>query len=107
VVVTRQKISIAYGVLEHAEGRVVEFREKPTQQFSVSTGIYCMRPEVFDFIPPTGPYGFDQLMRAMLDNGVPVGVFEHLGTWIDIGRVEDLRKAQEQAARPFVDEDVV
>jgi mannose-1-phosphate guanylyltransferase len=107
VVVTRQKISIAYGVLEHAEGRVVEFREKPTQQFSVSTGIYCMRPEVFEFIPPTGPYGFDQLMRAMLDNGVPVGVFEHLGTWIDIGRVEDLRKAQEQAARPFGDEDVV
>jgi len=107
VVVTRQKISIAYGVLEHAEGRVVEFREKPTQQFSVSTGIYCMRPDVFEFIPPAGPYGFDQLMRAMLDNGVPVGVFEHLGTWIDIGRVEDLRKAQEQAARPFVDEDVV
>jgi NDP-mannose synthase len=107
VVVTQQTVSIAYGVLDHAEGRVLEFREKPTQQFSVSTGIYCMSPEVFTYIPPVGPFGFDQLMRAMLDSGTQINVFEHLGSWIDIGRVEDLRKAQEQAAAPFVDEDVL
>ncbi len=104
VVVTRQRVSIAYGVLDHADGRVKEFREKPTQDFSVSTGIYCMRPEVFDFIPSAGSFGFDHLMRAMLDAGRPVGVYEHLGSWVDIGRVEDLRKAQEQAAQPFVDD---
>ena len=46
-------------------------------------------------------------MRAMLDAGSPVGVYEHLGSWVDIGRVEDLRKAQEQAAQPFTEEDVV
>jgi NDP-sugar pyrophosphorylase family protein len=107
VVVTRQTVSIAYGVLDHAEGRVLEFREKPTQEFSVSTGIYCMHPSVFEFIPPTGPFGFDQLMRVMLDRGIPISVYEHLGSWIDIGRVEDLRKAQEQAARPFADTDVL
>ena len=107
VVVTRQRVNIAYGVLEHTNGRVVEFREKPTEEFSVSTGIYCMRPAVFEFIPPSGSYGFDHLMRAMLDADAPIGVHEHLGVWIDIGRVEDLREAQEQAARPFVSEDAV
>jgi mannose-1-phosphate guanylyltransferase len=107
VVVTRQTVNIAYGVLAHADGRVLEFREKPSEEFSVSTGIYCMRPEVFEFIPPSGPFGFDKLMRRMLDARSPIGVFEHMGSWIDIGRVEDLRKAQEQAARPFTDEDVV
>ena len=107
VVVTRQRVNIAYGVLDHARGRLVEFHEKPTQEFSVSTGIYCMSPEVFDFIPSSGPFGFDHLMRRMLDNGAPVGVHEHLGTWIDIGRVEDLRKAQEQAAHPFIPNEVV
>ena len=98
VVVTNQKVNIAYGVVRHSGGRVLEFQEKPTQQFSVSTGIYCMSPEVFTFIPATGPFGFDQLMRAMLDRGTPVGVFEHLGIWVDIGRVEDLRTAQELAS---------
>ena len=46
-----------------------QFREKPSQEFSVSTGIYCMSPEVFEFIPPSGSFGFDHLMRAMLERG--------------------------------------
>jgi NDP-sugar pyrophosphorylase family protein len=100
VVVTRQTVQIAYGVLHHSGGRVQEFAEKPTQVFSVSTGIYCMQPDVFSFIP-AGPFGFDQLMRVLLDEGASVNVFEHLGRWVDIGRVEDLRMAQEQAAAPL------
>jgi mannose-1-phosphate guanylyltransferase len=107
VVVTRQRVNIAYGVLDHDGGRLIEFREKPTEEFSVSTGIYCMSPEVFEFFPLSGSFAFDQLMRVMLDQGAPVAVHEHLGTWIDIGRVEDLRKAQEQAAHPFVPDEVL
>jgi NDP-sugar pyrophosphorylase family protein len=107
VVVTRQRVNIAYGVLDHSGGRLLEFREKPSQEFSVSTGIYCMSPEVFAFIPSSGAFGFDHLMRAMLEKGAPVGVHEHLGSWIDIGRVEDLRRAQEQAAHPFVPDEAV
>jgi NDP-mannose synthase len=107
VAVTRQTVNIGYGVVDHADGLMVDFREKPSQVFSVSTGIYCMSPEVFDFIPPTGAFGFDHLLRVMLDRGATIGVHEHMGSWIDIGRVEDLRKAQEQAARPFVPDQVV
>ena len=107
VVVTRQTVNIGYGVVEHADRQVLDFREKPSQEFSVSTGMYCMSPGVFEFIPPSGAFGFDHLVRAMLDKGAPVGVYEHLGSWIDIGRVEDLRKAQEQAAHPFAPDQVV
>ena len=94
-------------MIDHVDGRVTEFREKPSQEISVSTGIYCMRPEVFEYMPPSGAFGFDHLIRAMLDQGGEVGVYEHLGAWIDIGRVEDLRRAQEQAARPYVPDEVV
>jgi mannose-1-phosphate guanylyltransferase len=100
VVATRQTVTIAYGVLEHSGGRLRDFREKPTEEFWVSSGIYYMEPSVFDHIPPAGPFGFDELIRTMLDGGSPVNVFEHRGEWIDIGRIEDLRRAQEQAARP-------
>jgi mannose-1-phosphate guanylyltransferase len=98
VVVTPQIVSIPYGVLKHSGGKVEDFQEKPTEQFFVSTGIYCMSPEIFEFIPESGPFGFDQLMRALLDSETPVNAFEHTGRWIDIGRVEDLRRAQEHAA---------
>jgi NDP-mannose synthase len=98
VVVTKQQVNIAYGVLEHREGRVVDFKEKPTQEFSVSTGIYCMEPSIFRHIPRATPFGFDELMRDMLAAKTPINAFVHTGLWIDIGRIEDLRKAQDQAA---------
>jgi NDP-sugar pyrophosphorylase family protein len=101
VVVTQQRVNIAYGVLDHAAGRVERFREKPVQEFSVSTGIYCMEPAIFDHIPPAGPFGFDQLMDTMLGASAPVHVYEHSGRWVDIGRIEDLRRAQELAAAPM------
>jgi len=98
VVVTRQLVNIAYGVLEHRDGCVIDFKEKPTEEFSVSTGLYCMEPGIFKYIPRDLPYGFDDLMRDMLAAKAPINAFIHTGLWIDIGRIEDLRKAQEQAA---------
>lgn len=98
VVVTTQKVNISYGVMEHDAGRVTAFREKPSEVFSVSTGIYCMEPSVFQFIPTAQAFGFDQLMHALLESGTPVNIFEHRGRWVDIGRIEDLRRAQEEAA---------
>lgn len=97
VAVTNQTVKIEYGVLDHVSGRVTEFREKPVEQFCVSTGVYCMEPGILDLIPNGEPYGFDDLMRSMLGGGRPVTAYTHPGQWIDIGRIEDLRKAQEQA----------
>lgn len=96
VVLTPQTVNIPYGVLTHEDGRVVGFQEKPTETFHVSTGIYCMSPEVFEYIPASGPFGFDQLMAVMLEQDRPVNAYEHTGRWVDIGRIEDLRRAQTQ-----------
>lgn len=102
VVAKRQTIDISYGVLEQEAGRAKGFREKPSQQYLVSTGIYLMEPSIFEHIPPEGAFGFDQLMLSMLTGGTPVNVYEHAGSWIDIGRIDDLRRAQEHAATPLM-----
>jgi mannose-1-phosphate guanylyltransferase len=60
-------------------------------------GVYCMEPEVLDYIPVGVPFGFDDLMFCMLGRGLPVCTFLHNGLWLDIGRVEDFHKAQELA----------
>lgn len=102
VVVTGQKVNIAYGVLDHKNGRVSAFREKPSEEFSVSTGIYCMEPEIFKFIPSNHAFGFDQLMLALLESGTRVNAYGHAGRWVDIGRIDDLRRAQEDAAAALI-----
>lgn len=98
VVVTDQTVKVEYGVLDNTDGRVTGFREKPIERFCVSTGIYCMEPGIFEFIPRDVPFGFDELILSMLGSSTPVSAYAHPGQWIDIGRIEDLRRAQEQAA---------
>jgi NDP-sugar pyrophosphorylase family protein len=84
-----------FGVIDEIGGRVTEFREKPELSHLVSMGIYCMDPAVLDRIPSGIPFGFDDLMFQMLEEGACVNVFKHNGMWLDIGRVEDFLKAQD------------
>jgi NDP-mannose synthase len=102
VVVTNQTVKIEYGVLDQTEGRVTGFREKPIEQFCVSTGIYCMEPAILDLVPTGQAFGFDELVRTMLATRTPISAYAHPGQWIDIGRIEDLRRAQEHAASQLI-----
>ena len=97
--VTEKSVNVDLGVIESNDGIVSGFREKPTFSYQVSMGIYCMEPEVLELIPKGVPFGFDDLMYRMLDEGKPVRVFRHEGLWVDVGRPEDFRKAQELFAR--------
>jgi NDP-sugar pyrophosphorylase family protein len=82
-----------YGVLGVEDGRLTEFREKPKLPQLVSMGIYAVNKRVIDFIPPTGPFGFDQLMLKLIEAGERVNVSKHEGYWLDIGRPDDYERA--------------
>lgn len=97
IAAARRSHQIDFGILEETNGQVTRFKEKPILTHIVSTGIYCMEPSVIDLIPTGVPFGFDNLMYCMLGRHMPVHTFLHDGLWLDIGRVDDFRKAQEIA----------
>jgi mannose-1-phosphate guanylyltransferase len=101
VAVTDKVIKADLGVLESENARMTGFREKPTIKFLASTGIYCMEPEIVDLIPDGVPFGFDDLMYAMLDRELTVYIYKHEGLWLDIGREEDFRIAQNDFLRDY------
>ncbi len=101
VAVTEKTITTDLGVLESQNGRMTGFREKPTIKFQASTGVYCMEPQILELIPEGAPFGFDDLMYAMLEQGLPVYLYKHDGLWLDIGRKEDFRNAQEAFDREY------
>jgi mannose-1-phosphate guanylyltransferase len=86
-----------FGVIDESDGQVTGFREKPELPHLVSMGIYCMDPVVLERIPSGVPFGFDDLMFQMLEEGAAVRLFKHNGLWLDIGRVEDFLRAQDVA----------
>ncbi len=92
--VTEKKIKLDLGILESRDQKTTSFQEKPTKSFQVSMGIYCMDPEILEFIPQGVPFGFDDLMHIMLEQDYPVYIYKHDGLWMDIGREEDFKQAQ-------------
>jgi NDP-mannose synthase len=95
IAVARRKIHIDFGIIEEQDGNVIGFREKPSLYHTVSMGIYCMEPEIIDYIPRGVAFGFDDLMFCLLGKNVDVHCYVHEGLWLDIGRVEDFQAAQE------------
>lgn len=95
VAVNEKHVKIDLGVLTGLNGLMEGFQEKPKLKFTVSMGIYCMEPTILNLIPDNVPFGFDDLMYAMLDKKMPVHMYRHEGLWLDIGREEDFKHAQE------------
>ena len=97
IAATRRTHQIELGVLEaNGDGSLVGFREKPKQEYLASMGLYVFEPDVLDYIPDHGSFGFDDLARGLLTSEAPVYVYQHPGYWLDIGIKDDLERAQEE-----------
>jgi len=95
VAVYRRTENIDYGVLEIApDHTVTSFSEKPDYSFVVSMGIYVFSRAALEYVPDDGPFGFDQLMFALLGARQKVQAYPYDGYWLDIGRPSDYARAQ-------------
>jgi mannose-1-phosphate guanylyltransferase len=83
-----------FGVaLLDSEGFIKGFQEKPAKEAALSnlasTGIYILEPEVFNFIPEQGDFGFGrQLFPQLVQAGLPVLGVEVSSYWSDVGSIE-------------------
>jgi NDP-sugar pyrophosphorylase family protein len=96
VAVYKRQVKVDFGVLRYdPEFRLQAFQEKPTFDFDVSMGIYCLNRSVIERLAKGRPYGFDTLMLDSLGDGTPVRVRPFNGYWLDIGRPDDYQYADE------------
>ncbi len=85
---------IDFGVLDStADGRVVQFAEKPNLQFAVSMGVYVFSKRVLEYVPDGEPFGFDELVLKLLAHDEPIMQYPYDGFWLDIGRTDDYQRA--------------
>jgi NDP-sugar pyrophosphorylase family protein len=92
----RRQVKIDFGVLKYDEsGRLTKFQEKPSYDFDVSMGIYCINRKVIEALPCGKQYGFDNLMIDGLARGQEINIEPFSGYWLDIGRPEDYQNADD------------
>lgn len=92
----QKKVKIDLGVIHTDEtGSVTEYIEKPTLNYGVSMGIYVYDEAVLNMIRPGEYLDFPSLVQRLLKEGHKVATYPNESTWLDLGRIEDLKLASE------------
>jgi NDP-sugar pyrophosphorylase family protein len=103
-----RRVKIDLGVLEFdGDNRVIGYREKPEQIHHVSMGIYVYEPRVLQYIERGKYLDFPDLVLRLIEKGEKVCAFPSKCQWFDIGRPDDLARAQEALATERGDDVVV
>lgn len=84
---------IPYGVVKIDDYTVEMLQEKPVQRHFVNAGIYTLDPEILDLIPSGKFYDITTLFGMLLNEKKKISGFPLRDYWIDIGRMDDYRRA--------------
>ncbi|MBU5591097.1 nucleotidyltransferase family protein [Clostridium sp. MSJ-4] len=93
--VRRHSFKIPYGVINSEENSIISVEEKPTMEYLINGGIYCINPDIIDYIPNDEYYEITDLINRCIKEGKKVGSYEIKEYWMDIGRIEDYYKVNE------------
>jgi NDP-sugar pyrophosphorylase family protein len=88
-------------VVVDGSNHIVEIEEKPDLNFEILSGIYCMKPGIFELIPENAYFGMDTLLKEMIAQQRTVSRYLIHEYWLDIGLVEDYSQAREAYTEHF------
>lgn len=94
VVTIPYQVNIPYAVLETKNGKVLNFKEKPSYTYYSNGGIYLIKIEVLKLLPYNSHFNATDLMERLISDGKKVFSYPLMGYWLDIGSPDDFDKAQ-------------
>ena len=87
---------IPYGVVKTEGSSIIGIDEKPIQSFLVSAGIYVIESSCFSQIPLNKFFDMPEFFEVMMKSQENVRAFPIHEYWLDIGREDDLLKAENE-----------
>lgn len=96
VAATSYHVDVPYAVLEADDQQTVKsLKEKPRYTYYSNAGIYIFNKKLLEMIPKDTFFDITDLMDKMLAMDLKLVTFPINGYWLDIGKHEDFKKAQE------------
>ena len=95
VVTIPYEVNIPYAVMETSNHHVLSFQEKPTYTYYSNGGIYLVKKDLLKWIPQNTFYNSTDLMEKVIQEGLKLISYPMRHYWLDIGKPEDFRRAQE------------
>ena len=88
-------VKVPYAVLETDGNRVKRFAEKPTYTYHSNAGIYLIKKELLNRVSGRELYDATDFMQSLINEQRNVQTYPLLEYWLDIGKHDDYKKAQE------------
>lgn len=96
VAATTYNVDVPYAVLEiDGQNLATSLKEKPRYTYYSNAGIYFIKRAVLKMIPANEFYDITDLMEAIIAQKMKLITYAIKGYWLDIGKPEDYKKAQE------------
>ena len=90
--ITEYNIESPYGELKLKKENIISIDEKPIHKFFVNAGAYMLDPECLKLIPKKF-YDMTTLFKKIIASKRKVASFPIGEYWLDVGRLNDYRKA--------------
>lgn len=94
MVVREAAFDLPFGVVTVEGSSIVQIAEKPQRTYLVNAGIYVISPDLLRSIPADEYLDMPALFTGAIEDGRKTAAFPLHEYWIDIGRLEELERAQ-------------
>lgn len=95
------EVQVPYGVVDIDDHEILGMREKPVTRHFINAGIYVLGPEALDLVPDDRAFDMPDLFEACRNAGLSTLAYPVQEYWVDIGHLDDYRRANEEFARIF------
>src|SRR5690606_20149600 len=96
VAATSYHVDVPYAVLEvNKTNTVRSLKEKPRYTYYSNAGIYILNKSLLKMIPKGEFFDITDLMDRVIEMNLKLITYPINGYWLDIGKHEDFKKAQE------------
>jgi NDP-sugar pyrophosphorylase family protein len=92
---------VPYGVVNLEGVDIKSIVEKPTHSFYVSGGVCVLDAKVLDFVPENEFFDMPTLFEKVIDKNLKCISFPIREYWLDIGRMEEFEKANNEYSKVF------
>ena len=95
IALSKRKVNIDFGVVNISKKNksFINWKEKPTIEYYVSTGIYILENTALKFLPEGGFFNIPDFIENINKENKKISGYIHEGYWLDIGRPDDYEKA--------------
>lgn len=96
IAIRKKEVNINLGVVQvDNDNQLVNYIEKPIEEFWVSMGIYCYEPRVLSYLVRGVYLDFPTLVMRLKEHKERINCYISNDYWMDIGRHEDYVEAIE------------